>query len=711
MRQPAVALLALVGFSCLSLQSGNTTEPNIPEAVPMRPAAGYAPPVSPRELPYGQAVVNMGCFGRSREEGSIGYAPRSPAPMGGAQRSVASAPKSAPAKSAAPPPAPTPSAAPAGAVTMGSSSGAVDDRVGAGRASRDEEAEAAPPQADAARAAEPMKKAEEQKAKSDLDAAPMGEAERVQGQAWQPPAPPPPVRGPTVDWGGVVYLSNDDSASLASAQRLLYALDRNAGFTVNQIRPHELLNYFSFDTIEPSPGDVFGVTASAERVDHDTLSLALAVKGAKPPRKDLNLTVLLDRSGSMSAEGRMDYTRRALHKMSEQLHRGDRVNLVLFDHEICTPLTDFVVGRDDPSILRQVVDAIQPRGSTNLDLGMREAYRVATTQVAGDRASRMIVMTDAILNTGDINPETVSEVGRAFDTHGIRVTGVGVGSEFRDDVLNKITEKGKGAYVFLGSERVVDRLFGAGFDGLVQTIANDVQFALDLPPSLGMEKFYGEESSRRAEDVQPVNFQAGNSQLFLEDLAIQGGMIQSHEPIALTVSWSDPDTGARRQQTFSTTIGQALAADPHNSRKGRALIAWTDVLTAKAMGQDACGAAFQDYRVSMGGLEGDAEIAYVSELLGRWCGRPEPVARWTAPAYTKVRFESDVAVSEVELRCGGWNQAIAVTGSDKVATFEARAGSCDVTLHGNVPMTARITVPQTGGDVRCVARGGRMTCG
>ena len=42
----------------------------------------------------------------------------------------------------------------------------------------------------------------------------------------------------------------------------------------------------------------------------------------------------------------------------------------------------------------------------------------------------------------------------------------------------------KGAYVFLGSERVVDRLFGQGFDALVQTIAEDVRFQLDLPPSL-----------------------------------------------------------------------------------------------------------------------------------------------------------------------------------------------------------------------------------
>ena len=39
--------------------------------------------------------------------------------------------------------------------------------------------------------------------------------------------------------------------SLASAQRLLYALDREAPFSLDQIRPHELLNYFTLTLSSP----------------------------------------------------------------------------------------------------------------------------------------------------------------------------------------------------------------------------------------------------------------------------------------------------------------------------------------------------------------------------------------------------------------------------------------------------------------------------
>ena len=84
---------------------------------------------------------------------------------------------------------------------------------------------------------------------------------------------------PTFDWGATVYLSNDDSMSLASAQRLLYAMSRDVTLAPSEIRPHELLNYFSFDNVTPDADQMFDVLASAE-LNGDQLSVALAVKGA-----------------------------------------------------------------------------------------------------------------------------------------------------------------------------------------------------------------------------------------------------------------------------------------------------------------------------------------------------------------------------------------------------------------------------------------------
>lgn len=537
------------------------------------------------------------------------------------------------------------------------------------------------------------------------------------GPARREPPHPPTIHGPRVDWGGVVHLSNDDSASLASAQRLLWALERDASFTLGQVRPHELLNWFGFDLTEPAPGDTFGVRAAALQADGDTLAMTFAVKGATPPRPPMDLTILVDRSGSMSAEGRMTYVKRALEKASRELRPGDRVSLVLFDHEVCNPVENLVVGRDDLSVLTREIGRMQPRGSTDLDLGLREAYRLAVGHAAAPgRARRVMALTDAILNTGEVRPDVVTEVARGFDAHGIRLTGVGVGREFRDDVLDQLTEKGKGAYVFLGDERAVDRLFGRGFDGLVHVVAEDVRFALDLPPSLGLERFYGEEASSNPEDVQPVSFQAGNHQVFFQDLTVRDARLIPSDAVSLSVSWTDPVTGRRVGQSWGWTVGELLRADGRNVRKAQALHAFADVLLAEATTGSGCGVELDGWIRARDGVGADAEIAYVEGLLAKRCDTRRPVApvSWTpAPppaSPTRVKLDSDTPIGEVALACPRGTEHQAIAAGTSVVSFGTDPGSCQVTLYGNVPMTAWVEVPPTGRDVRCVVRGGRMSC-
>ncbi|MEZ4242005.1 MAG: VWA domain-containing protein, partial [Myxococcota bacterium] len=188
---------------------------------------------------------------------------------------------------------------------------------------------------------------------------------------------------PAYDWGGHVFLSNDDSMSLASAQRVLYGLSHDLALDPREIRRHELLNYFSFDTANPAPGRTFGVLGSAVR-EGDELSVALAVRGANPPRRPLDLTVVIDRSGSMAAEGKMDFLKRGLRRMVDNLQRGDRIDLVMFDTGVCVPVEGLVVGRDRVETLLQVIDRMRPGGGTDLDAGLRAAYDLHVARDPGD---------------------------------------------------------------------------------------------------------------------------------------------------------------------------------------------------------------------------------------------------------------------------------------------------------------------------------------
>jgi Ca-activated chloride channel family protein len=556
--------------------------------------------------------------------------------------------------------------------------------------------------------ADPRREAKEDRAAgtaerspSDLDSTPRPLADAI--------AP----RGPKLDWGATIYLSNDDTMSLASAQRLLWAAQQGARVTPDQVRPHELLNYFSFETRAPARGELFGVTGSAAQLDGDSLTLAFAVEGAHPERQPLDLTLVLDRSGSMSAEGRMAYLQRGLHQLQGQLRRGDRLNLVLFDHESCTPVEGYVHGRDDAGTLTAVIDALQPRGSTDLDLGLRDGYALANRWATGKgRNERVLLISDALLNTGDVNPNTVSEIGRAYDQRGVRLSAVGVGRDFNDKVLDMLTEKGKGAYVYLGSEAVVDRIFGTGFDSLVQTIAHDVHFSVDLPDSLAMERFYGEEASTNKADVQPIHYYAGTKQLFLQDVHVRDGRVRPDDVVTFHVEYTDAVTGKARTQSWASSVGSLMAADDHNLVKGRALMAWSDLQLARATGEDACGAPFAAWQDRASAVEGDAELAWLDGLTSPRCSAQPVAYRPRVKGVDwKLRVDSDVPIAEVALSCGSGTRRASLGSSTNVATFASvTPGSCTVTLDGVVPMVAQVEVSSVGGQGTCRVRGGRVTC-
>jgi Ca-activated chloride channel family protein len=439
------------------------------------------------------------------------------------------------------------------------------------------------------------------------------------GKARTRAQPPSAVeaRRATTEFGGRIFLSNDDSMSLAGAQRVLWAVANGVRLTSSEIRPHELLNYFTFEAPEISRGDTFGVAASAVKTDTG-LALAVTITGAAPARRPLDLTVVLDRSGSMEGE-RMTLVKRGLDRMVGRLRAGDRVNVVLFDDNVDVVKEGFQVGRDDLDDLRLVFDEVQPDGSTNLDAALEAAYRVARAHDVEGRDARVLLLTDARITAGDLNPARVTDIGRAFDESRVRLAAIGVGDDVDDRVLQSLTEKGRGAYVYLGSEKVADRVFGAGFDSLVSVVADDVRFALDLPDSLGMSRFYGEEMSTAAADVAPVSFFAGSTQVFLQDLKVAEGGYAKSDPLVLDLSWRDPSTGKARTDRWEGTVGEALAADRSNVNKARALMAWTDVVRAGASG---CADEKREWKARVRTYGGDVETRYLDELVADWCPAP-----------------------------------------------------------------------------------------
>lgn len=479
----------------------------------------------------------------------------------------------------------------------------------------------------------------EKKASPARDDARKGESESLANSA------PEPERRPSGNFGQAVYLSNDDTMSLSSAQRVLWAIDRFAPIPPEHVRPHELLNYFSFDT-QPVPRDYdFSVLPSAEMgfTEAGTLTLALAVQGRplnRESRRNVNLSYVIDRSGSMAAEGRMEYLKRGLLRSLRELKTGDVVHLTLFDDTACDLAQNFVVGRDSMPRLESLIQRIQPEGSTNLHDGLTRGYAAVDRTYQPGYTNRVVLITDAIANTGITDESMIATVAKHYDERKVRLSGVGVGSDFNDSLLDRLTERGKGAYVFLGSGAEVDAVFGSHFVSLIETIANDVHFRLHLPPSLAMKTFYGEEASTVKERVQSIHYFANTSQMFLSDLTARDGIFPAQDDIMLTIEYTDAESGRQKVEEFAWNLGRiagrsenlkkavmvshfarelgALAARPAPSVYAERAGSWVDGEAAARCD------VVKGELAQLGAGSGDPEVHRVESLWSKFCSRYSP---------------------------------------------------------------------------------------
>jgi Ca-activated chloride channel family protein len=287
---------------------------------------------------------------------------------------------------------------------------------------------------------------------------------------------------------------------------------------------------------------------------------------------------------------------------------------------------------------------MEPRGSTDVHLGLTRGYELADRGFQQTHGNRVMLITDALANTGVTDEDTIAMVGKFYDSRRIRLSGVGVGTEFNDALIDRLTERGRGAYVFLGSPAEVDAVFGSRFVSLIETTANDVHFQLHLPPSLRMNVFYGEESSTVKEDVQSIHYFANTSQLFLSELMARGGKMRPQDSVMLTVEYEDPETGDDMVEEFAFNLGE-IAEQGTNVRKSRMLMHFIDGLAVMASrpvpsswapqraawideaGFDQCEAGRGDLAKLASGISDDPEVRRVVGLWDRFCSRFEQPRR------------------------------------------------------------------------------------
>ncbi len=204
------------------------------------------------------------------------------------------------------------------------------------------------------------------------------------------------------------------------------------------------------------------VVGSAESVEHN--------------RRPLNLSLVIDRSGSM-AGSKMDYTRQAAQILVQNLGLNDTLSIVTYSDDVEVLLPPEPVQRKD--IINQRIGGIQPGGTTNLSGGWLEACKLVAENLDDDHLNRVILMTDGLANRGVTDTNQMVRMARQKLESGVATTTMGLGDDFNEDLLMAMASAGGGAFYFIDSPEVAPAIFNEELQGLLNVVGQNLTASIE----------------------------------------------------------------------------------------------------------------------------------------------------------------------------------------------------------------------------------------
>jgi Ca-activated chloride channel family protein len=175
----------------------------------------------------------------------------------------------------------------------------------------------------------------------------------------------------------------------------------------------------------------------------------------KPLTNGADYCFVLDVSGSMKSK--IHTLKKGVMKALEKLNPGDRFRFVSFSSSARELTGDWVPISDESRIKAQeLLEILSANGSTNLYDGLS----LALNRLDDDRATNIVLVTDAVTNTGVVNPQEFHKMLQKFD---VRVFGFLLGNSANWPLMQTIAETSGGFYdAISNTDDIMGKIMMAG---------------------------------------------------------------------------------------------------------------------------------------------------------------------------------------------------------------------------------------------------------
>ena len=277
-----------------------------------------------------------------------------------------------------------------------------------------------------------------------------------------------------------------DTASYAVARRYL-----NEGVLPpkDAVRIEELINYFDYDYARPETSDTpfaTHVTVTPSPWAEGRQLMHIGVQGydlAEEARPPVNLTLLIDVSGSMSQANKLPLAKKALKMLVDQMDEDDTIAIAVYAGAAGQVLEP--TSAKDKQKIYAALDKLKAGGSTAGGEGLRLAYSLAEQNFDAEGVNRVVLLTDGDFNVGITKDERLEDFVSRKRESGVYLSVMGFGrGNYNDALMQKIAQTGNGTAAYIDTLNEARKWMNDDLSANLFPIADDVKIQVEFNPAM-----------------------------------------------------------------------------------------------------------------------------------------------------------------------------------------------------------------------------------
>ncbi|HJW18211.1 MAG TPA: VWA domain-containing protein, partial [Flavisolibacter sp.] len=271
-----------------------------------------------------------------------------------------------------------------------------------------------------------------------------------------------------------------------------------------------------------------------------------ALLGDSIRRFPLNISIVIDRSGSMKGE-KMDRVIEAANNIIDKLSPSDIVSIIAYGDDVDVVQPAVAVIKKEQ--IKEKIGQIRAHGGTNLWGGCETGYYQVIEHAKPGFINHVFLLSDGLANVGMTSSKGIKmNVQRFKDDENITLSSFGVGLDFNEVLLSEMAETGSGNYYFIEAPEMIKDMLETELNSLLHIAAREVIMTLQIPMGVKPQTMnsFAYSVDGQTITIKLKNLNPGEKRDLLLDLKIADS-VKSLLPFKTVLTCIDARTGQKMQ--------------------------------------------------------------------------------------------------------------------------------------------------------------------